>query len=130
MVQKSRIKNDLILMAVLLVTICVISVFLCFMNRDFSELEVEISVDGETVYTFPLGEDSKYNMELQLETGNYLVIENGFVYLKDADCPDKLCVRQGKISEVGQSIICLPHRLIIKINGHRENSSGGLDVIQ
>ena len=130
MLQKSRIKNDVILMAVLLAAVCIVSVFLYFKNRDFSKLTVEISVNGETVYTFPLGESSEYNMEMQLDTGNYLVIENGFVYVKDAACPDRLCVKQGKISEAGQSIICLPHRLVIKITGENEHNSGGLDVIQ
>jgi hypothetical protein len=34
----------------------------------------------------------------------------------DADCPDKLCEKQGKISKNGQSIICLPNKIVIKIN--------------
>lgn len=130
MAQKSIMKNDFILMAVLLATVLVISAFIYFINRDYSKLTVEISVNGETVYTFPLGEGSEYNMEMQLDTGNYLVIENGFVYLSDADCPDRLCVKQGKISKAGQSIICLPHRLVIKITGKSEDNSGGLDVVQ
>jgi len=35
----------------------------------------------------------------------------------DADCPDRLCVKQRAISKQGETIVCLPHRLIVKIEG-------------
>lgn len=47
--------------------------------------------------------------------GNEIVIENGYVYMKAAICPDKLCVKSGKISKKGEQIICLPNRVIVRI---------------
>ncbi len=39
-----------------------------------------------------------------------------------ADCPDKLCVKQGKISKSGESIICLPHKVVVKISAEERES--------
>ena len=46
---------------------------------------------------------------------NILIIENGYAWLEDADCPDKLCVRQGKVHLDGQVITCLPNKLTVTI---------------
>ncbi len=51
---------------------------------------------------------------------NILVIQNGEAYLADADCPDRLCVKQGRIARTGQALTCLPHRLSVTIEGGRE----------
>ena len=37
--------------------------------------------------------------------------------MKDADCPDRLCVKQGSISKNGESIVCLPHKVIVTVTG-------------
>ena len=41
--------------------------------------------------------------------------ENGAVFMAEADCPDSLCVQMGKIYREGESIVCLPHGLVIRI---------------
>lgn len=45
-----------------------------------------------------------------------------------SDCPTQDCVRTGSITRSGQSIICLPARIIIRLEGGRQDS-GGPDVI-
>ena len=47
--------------------------------------------------------------------------------MEEADCPDRLCVRQGAVSRVGESIICLPHELVVTVEG--EEMDGGLDGV-
>lgn len=49
--------------------------------------------------------------------GNTIVIEDGYAYMAAADCPDKLCIKQGKISDSAASIICLPNRVEVKMSG-------------
>jgi hypothetical protein len=41
--------------------------------------------------------------------------------MKDADCPDKLCEKTGKISKNGETIVCLPHRVVVEIQGGEGN---------
>lgn len=79
----------------------------------------EIKQDGKVIRTIDL--DSIASAEdIRVSYGNdYNVVrvEKGKIRIIDADCPDKLCVKTGWITEPGQSVICLPHKLIIKIQG-------------
>lgn len=70
-----------------------------------------LSVDG----TFPLNGGS-----------NILVISGGQAWLSEADCPDLLCVKQGKIHYTGQVITCLPNRLTVTVEGGESN---GVDLV-
>ena len=48
------------------------------------------------------------------------VISGGLLcipFLKDTSCPDHLCEKMGRISSSGQSIICLPNRVVVEITG-------------
>jgi len=49
-----------------------------------------------------------------------ITIEDGKVWVSSAPCPNKLCMRQGKIAKPGESIICLPNRLVITIQGAKQ----------
>ena len=86
-------------------------------------VEVVVQIDGESVASYPLG----VNGEFRLNGGtNVLVIEGGCAYLTYADCPDRTCVRTGKIRFVGESIVCLPNRLSVTVRG---SSDGGVDFV-
>ena len=57
---------------------------------------------------------------------NILVIDGGQAWLSEANCPDLLCVHQGKIRYTGQSIICLPNRLTVTVEGGEDD---GVDFV-
>jgi hypothetical protein len=57
---------------------------------------------------------------------NILVIRDGQAWLSEADCPDLLCVKQGKIHYTGQVITCLPNRLTVTVEGGESN---GVDLV-
>ena len=66
--------------------------------------------------SLPLYKDGEY--EIRNDYGyNIICIENGQVWVKDADCPGGDCMNFGKISKDGQIILCLPHRLAVTIKG-------------
>ena len=44
-------------------------------------------------------------------------VEPGAISVTEADCPDGICVRQGKLTTAGVPIVCMPHRLVIEIYG-------------
>lgn len=61
------------------------------------------------------------NKEYVLNGGtNILTVENGQAYMSHADCPDKVCIGMGHISRAGDSIICLPNRVVITVEGEGE----------
>lgn len=83
---------------------------------------VVVRVDGTETGRYALDQSGIYELN---GGSNILQIENGFAFLCEADCPDKLCVRQGKIRLNGQCIICLPNRLTVTVCGAED----GADVI-
>ena len=80
---------------------------------------VIIEVDGEIYgkYDF-VSEKNTDTLEINTKYGyNKVVVENDGVYVSESDCPDLLEVKQGKIKNSGEMLICLPNRLVIKIEG-------------
>jgi len=78
---------------------------------------VEVYKDGVLVEAASLiGED----VEIPVNDGeeeNIVIISDGKVSMKYATCPDKLCVKQGEISNGNTPIVCLPNRVVVKLTG-------------
>lgn len=77
-----------------------------------------ITIDGEIVKTIELTQAYE---QFRIETRhgvNLLEVKDGAIRMLEADCPDKLCVWSGAISKVNETIVCLPHRLIVEIVQH------------
>ncbi len=75
-----------------------------------------VRVDGELVETVSLDSDFKKNIN-----GVIVAVEDGEIFVKDSNCPDKVCQRSGKISKSGESIICAPNRVSIEIEGESDD---------
>lgn len=79
---------------------------------------VTVKVNGVIEGVYSLAQDQ----EIEINGGsNILVIKNGKVDMTEADCPDKLCVKQKAISKNHESIICLPNKVIVEVDSS-ENS--------
>ncbi|WP_029230718.1 NusG domain II-containing protein [Butyrivibrio sp. VCB2006] len=111
-------KNDVKLVVGLSVVALVICAVLMLFKQDGKQ--VVVSVDGVVVSTYSLNDNGTYEIEGYNKGLNTLVIENGVAYMSDASCPDHLCMHMGKISKVGQSIICLPNRVVVEIRGSKD----------
>lgn len=87
-----------------------------------------IKVDGKLYDTIPLS-TNKGEKKLNIKNSagnNSILIRDNTIKVISADCKDDLCVKQGEISKVGESIICLPHKLIIEIKGDEKDSSSDM----
>lgn len=110
---KSKMRYDIILIIGLLVFTIIVAMTVRLTQE--TGKTVVVSVDGIEKYTFPLNKDMEFKIEGYEGGTNYLVIKDGEAYLTDASCPDLLCVHMGKISCDGQSIICLPNRVVVEV---------------
>ena len=119
--KKSKNRYDIILIASLLSVALVGVGLLLILRREGGRVRVEI--DGVAVAEYSLAIDGEYTLN---GGTNILVIEGGAAYIKDADCPDKTCVRRGRISYVGQSAVCLPNRVSVKII---DGSRADVDIV-
>lgn len=61
---------------------------------------------------------------------NLLIIADGEVRMAAADCRDQICVQHRPVSDAGESIICLPHRLVVEIMGDAEGSKNNAGLTQ
>ncbi|GAB6118775.1 MAG: Uncharacterized protein XD65_0961 [Caldanaerobacter subterraneus] len=78
-----------------------------------------IMVDGKIYKEISL-EDVNYREEIPIVTKygtNVLLVKDGRVQVIDAECPDKICMKEGFIDKPGQSIVCLPFRMVVEIRG-------------
>ena len=78
---------------------------------------VVVTVDGSEYGEYPLSEDR----EIKLDTGNTISIEKGKVFMKESTCHGQDCVKMGKISHSPDSIICLPHKVVVEIKGKSDD---------
>lgn len=83
---------------------------------------INITVDGQLYGTYALDEEQEIPVELDGRIANVVVIEDGAAYMKNADCRDGLCIRQGAISRNRQTIVCLPHKLVVEVVGGEEET--------
>ena len=104
----------------LLFAVIVIGGLLSYFLLDRGEGTVAvISVDGEVLERIDLSKVRKpYDIDISTEYGHNTVhVEKDAISVSEADCPDKVCIYQGRLTGSGIPIICMPHRLVIEIEG-------------
>lgn len=117
-------KNDLILAGGILVIALLAILFINLTKTEGGK--VVISVNGEVYKTLPLEEDTTLTIGDKQSNYNVLEIKNGKVTMTEANCPDKLCVKHRGIHYSHESIVCLPHKVVVEIQGGEQSD---LDVI-
>lgn len=88
-------------------------------------LRAVVSVNGKEAESLPLGVDVEEMPVVGYRGMSYIQVRGGRVRMLDSACPDKLCVHSGWISRPGESLVCLPNRVVIEIRSGGE----GPDVV-
>ncbi len=110
-------KKSLILIGIILL-ILVIFAGIFYSKRENGNTVV-ITHNGKTYGTYPISEDKVIKIkDSQGKLTNTVVIADGEVYMKSADCPDQICVHQGHKSKDGESITCLPNKVVVEVKGN------------
>ena len=90
--------------------------FLFFRPQPSESLSrAEISVDGETAMELDLSEDQVLTVDGAGGGYNRIQVRDGAVSVLEASCPDKVCVHTGTVRYPGETIVCLPNRMIITV---------------
>ena len=118
-------RRDLVLLAVFLVIGLILLAW--WQSRPVAAGGIaEVAVDGEVVAELPLAEDAEMVIEGYDGGENTLVIRDGEADITSASCPDGVCVRHRAVSRDGESIICLPNRVVVTIRGGEEGDVDGV----
>lgn len=122
-------KKDFIFAAAVLVAAIILGVvFWIRGSRNVAETAggvLEITIDGELYGSYPLKQEQEIDI-VSSYGRNTVVIEEGKAFVKEADCPDKICVGMPKIAQEGEVICCLPHRMFLAV---KNGEDGGLDAV-
>ena len=117
-------KGDVILIiGIVLFSLSSIFYIKYFLNRDTDTKYLSIQVNGREINTIDiLNPDNDQEFEIDTEYGkNKVIIEDGYVRIRSANCPDQVCVIHKKISKTGETIVCLPNKLVLEIKGDNDD---------
>lgn len=111
-VTERKRRNDVIFIIVLMVVVIALGAGMYFLRGGGDT--VVVTVDGDSYGTYPLAVNT--SVDIATEGGhNRLVIQDGKAYMEYADCPDGICAAHRPISRQGESIVCLPHKVVVTV---------------
>lgn len=125
--KKRSLRNDLILILCILMVAAAGLVYLNYFRSPGNM--VTVSVDGENYGMYPLSQDITEDIYSgdNNQNHNRLVISGGEAYMETATCPDGICVAHKSIFRDGESIVCLPNRVVITVT--TEDNTDSPDII-
>lgn len=121
-----KVKNRIWIIVFSVAALICFGVWLFISNVSSPTSVVGIYKDGSIVDKIDLNSvTNEYEITLSGEYGdNIILVSNGHIKMKSADCPDELCVEHGELKNSYSPIVCLPNKVVIKF----ENSTGGADA--
>ena len=119
-------KISIVIITILCVLILGSVVAILFPREAHAGYIADIYQNGNLIQSIHLYQvEEAYSFELQGENGctNVIEVYPGSIAIVSADCPDKLCVHQGSVSNSLLPITCLPNRVVIQLRSADENVS-------
>ena len=117
-------KGDLLAAALVLLLAAALTVWLAVQAAAVDTAAAQIYLGGELVAELPLDRDGTY--EVEGDYHNTVTVKDGKVAVTHSDCPGGDCLHSGWISTAGRSIVCLPNRMEIRLEGVE---SDGVDIV-
>lgn len=114
-------KGDAVLLAVLAGAALLFCLFYRFLYPKAIAGVAVVTVNGALYGEYPLDTAHSFTIETADGGHNTVVIGDGCAAITDADCPDRLCVQRGRIDRSGQTVVCLPHGVVVTVRGGAES---------
>lgn len=101
-----------------------LGVWLFISNASSQSMIVGIYKDGSLVEKIDLNSvTGEREITLSGDLGdNVILVSNGRIEMKSADCPDKICVEHGELKSSSSPIVCLPNKVVIKVEGSTDGA--------
>ena len=109
-------KGDFLIFSVIAAVI--ISVAISFYRSPLSATTVTIYVDSQKYATYVVSEGNEKIVTVDTDFGyNQIKLQSGTAQIIESNCPNHDCIRMGTISHAGDMLICLPHKLMLVLEG-------------
>ena len=121
-------KTDIIIVISLLIVSAVFIKIYGYINGEKPSI-AEIYYESQLVETIDL--ETKMNTTFSIPQEEHIIfsVEDGTIRFEESDCPDKVCIRTGRLSIVGESATCLPNKVTVKIVPKGNRSDDDIDII-
>ena len=119
-------KADIVLFILILIFGTAVSIWSLTANT--AGVKATVTVDGQVYGTYNLLEDQEIQVVQDDDHINYITIKDGTVSMTFSTCKNQVCVNTSTISETMDSIVCLPNKVMIEIQGSKQEG-GSIDVI-
>ncbi len=118
-------------MIIALLLVCALALyFVSQVSLSAEASTVVVTIDGEEVLRRPLAMEDTYEIAQEDGSVNIIAVEDGAVFMQEANCRDGLCIRQGKMRNGAKTIVCLPHKLVVRLTGDAPaDDDSDLDII-
>lgn len=118
-------RNDLLLLLFLLLG--TLAVFYLRPAPSAAKAEfIQVTVNGKLYGTWKL--NTPQTITINTPYGkNVISIKNSTAYVNEADCPNRDCLKQKPVSNSGDTVVCLPHKLVVE--GKSKNGNSGIDTV-
>lgn len=118
-----KIKKGDIIIFVSIILIAAVG-FLCVKLLPSAGKTAVIEQNGTVAARLSLDKDTTYDVKIDGKTTNTVVIKNHAVSVSYADCPDKICKKHKSISKSGETIVCLPNKVTVTVEGGENEIDG------
>ncbi len=115
-------KGDIIIFASIILIAA--AGFLCVKLLPSEGKTAVIEQNGTVLVRLLLDEDTTYDVKINGKTTNTVVVKNHTVSVSYADCPDKICKNHKSISKSGETIVCLPNKVTVTVEGGENEIDG------
>ncbi|MDM8533411.1 NusG domain II-containing protein [Clostridiaceae bacterium HSG29] len=115
-------KADIFLIIFFIVSSIALSFYVTYNNIDYNNKYLIVKVDNEIFVKRDLPVEKKETIPIKTKYGyNLIEIDKDVVRIIEADCHNQICVKDGSIKNVGEVLVCLPHKLIVEIKGKSDS---------
>ena len=122
-------KKDIIIIALALLAALALYLVSSLTASD-AVTTVVATVDGTEVLRRPLVMNADYEIPGKEGAHNVIRVENGQVYMLEANCRDGLCIQQGRMKNTAKRIVCLPNGVVVSLEGEGKSlPAGDVDAI-
>lgn len=125
-------RYDIALIVFIIITNFIILAYGGLNTKEKGQKIAYVYSDKKIIGEYAITDNYKTEFKVELDDGNYntIHIEDSKIWIREATCPDKVCLHQGKISHDGELIVCIPNKLLIQIKDKNEaETEDEIDII-
>ncbi len=119
--KNTRVRELILVGSLIMISLVCYGALRFYQNQTTRHAEAVVTVNGKEFGRYPLNKDTTVSIKGKKNAINKLAIKNGYADMVKADCKDKICVNHRKVNKNGETIVCLPNKVIVEIHSSEDS---------